>query len=522
MKRVIKIWNWALVLMVAIGIASCDTEDKIYELPDVHNIVCNAGDRPTFTFTAGGDWQLSSDATWCKFITYAGEQLDMSGAAGTHTITLNIGNEGIKDKPTYASITIKMGGQTAVIANVERGADRLYIRLFDITESPISAIELGYVDWIPFYIEGNFRFAATDIPYWVELGVKENGVIVPGAITGAPGESTEAYARIVNDGERECRPITVEDGYTITFSDESGNNTFAIPVVYEGMGHDDLTFTGPTDSTFGWEVSLDGKVFRQQNENTGGLITFHDSLDFSIAARNNEYVVLLIEKVVDRGIPSHVFDAKWMHFDIENMVLTVDATEATRYGMVMALPIGIYNKIRADIAGNIFELDDSAGIELETVKYDYLKYILIEFTQRDFAELGEFESMYIYHSLTTLELPVTKYTNSAVMAEYGVEEAYTCPFVNSIEGKRPGIIIDPRIEHWTTATFDEGRASADVYYNGEKLKISEDEYYLGENKDEQMSLHLWGPNDGFVDNVYVVFNVNGAAKKLLVVTPPVR
>jgi hypothetical protein len=245
-------------------------------------------------------------------------------------------------------------------------------------------------------------------------------------------------------------------------------------------------------------------------------------LDFSIAARNNEYVVLLIEKVVDRGIPSHVFDAKWMHFDIENMVLTVDATEATRYGMVMALPIGIYNKIRADIAGNIFELDDSAGIELETVKYDYLKYILIEFTQRDFTELGEFESMYIYHSLTTLELPVTKYTNSAVMAEYGVEEAYTCPFVNSIEGKRPGIIIDPRIEHWTTATFDEGRASADVYYNGEKLKISEDEYYLGENKDEQMSLHLWGPNDGFVDNVYVVFNVNGAAKKLLVVTPPVR
>ena len=153
---------------------------------------------------------------------------------------------------------------------------------------------------------------------------------------------------------------------------------------------------------------------------------------------------------------------------------------------------------------------------------DCLKYVLIEFTQHDFNELGEFDSMYVYHSLTTLELPVTQYANSAVMAEYGVEEAYTCPFVNSIAGKKPGIIIDPRIEQWTTMAFEEGAASAEVYYKGERLKISEDEYYLGENKDEKMSLHLWGPNEGFEDNVYIVFNVNGVVKKLLVVTPPVR
>jgi hypothetical protein len=128
--------------------------------------------------------------------------------------------------------------------------------------------------------------------------------------------------------------------------------------------------------------------------------------------------------------------------------------------------------------------------------------------------------MYIYHSLTALEIPVTPYTDSAVMAQYGAEEAYTVEFIDSIEGKRPGIVIDPRIELWTTETLEMGEASAEVYYKGEKLKISEDDYYLGENKDEKMALYLWYPKaETFTENVYIIFKVGDVAAKLLVVTP---
>jgi hypothetical protein len=109
------------------------------------------------------------------------------------------------------------------------------------------------------------------------------------------------------------------------------------------------------------------------------------------------------------------------------------------------------------------------------------------------------------------------------MAEYGVEEAYTVEFIDSIEGKRPGIVIDPRIELWTTATYDEGAASAEVYYKGEKLKISEDDYYLGENKDENMALYLWYPTgETFTENVYILFKVDNSVAKLLVVTPTTK
>ena len=59
-----------------------------------------------------------------------------------------------------------------------------------------------------------------------------------------------------------------------------------------------------------------------------------------------------------------------------------------------------------------------------------------------------------------------------------------------------------------------------MWYKGDKLKISEGEYYLGENKDEEMSLHLWGPNESFDEDVHIIFKVNDEPRKLLVVTPP--
>ena len=45
---------------------------------------------------------------------------------------------------------------------------------------------------------------------------------------------------------------------------------------------------------------------------------------------------------------------------------------------------------------------------------------------------------------------------------------------------------------------------------------------MGENKDEVMAIHLWGPNDNFDEEVYILFKLDGKAEKLLVVTPPTK
>lgn len=519
---------------------SCEKDNSISEIPGCKDIICEAGDRPTFSFTVGDSWQLSSDAVWCKFVTPGGELQEMAGVAGSHTITLKITDDGIKNQPTFANITIKIGSNSGIIAKIERGADKLYMKLYDVTDTPKEAIELGYVDWVPFRIEANFRFAAIDIPEWVEIGYKEDGgtIIPSNSITGVPGEQTEGYARIINDGERERFEIKVDDGHKITFSDESGRNTFEFPIIYKGMGTDALTFTGPTEQYYGWEVSLDGQTFRQASSESGQVVTFNGSLDFYITAHENTYKIIRFEQKIERGISSYVAykeetygneDMSWIGIKRDSddpglLTITVDPAESMRHGMVMALPTGIYNKKHSDILGNLFEMDSSSGVELPTIKSEYLPYVLMEFTQRDLEAQQANEGMYIYHSLTTLEIAATRSTDNELVEQYGVDEIYTCPFVNSTEGKRPGIIIDPRIEEWTTASYEGGNVSAEVSLNGELLKMSENEYYIGENKDERLALHLWGPSDGAWNdgNAVVVFKVGGTTKKVLIVTPPLK
>lgn len=506
------------MLLIAISAAmflSCDkekTEDGNATMPQTQSIKCSAGERPTLSFTVNGSWQLSSDATWCKFISQSGDVLDISGNAGSHTITLRITHDNLTDSASIANLTMKMGDKTAIIAIVERSAREAEISLYDENGEYLYAVPVGFDSYTTFYVEANFSFAATEFPYWVEF--------MGGSVTGAANERVMAKARIIPDGNIERYPIDIEDGFTVTFADEAGEKSFTFPVVYEGIGDDKLMFTGPTEKPFGWEVSLNGKTFRQKNDANGTYVEYSDMLAFNIVAHNDDFEIICMEQVVDCGLPSYDIDAKWMSFDKETMTLTVEPATKSRYGSVMALPRGIYNQISDDIKGNIFELDYTTGINLETLKYEYLKYVIIEFTQMDFKERSAYEGMYVYHSLTTYEIPCENYNNATVIAEYGAEEAFTCPFPKPVEGKHPNIIIDPRIEGWNTDSVTEGDASVEFYYKGERLLQSRGEYELGENKDEVMAAQLVGPAEEFSEEVYVVFKVGDSAKKLLVVTPP--
>lgn len=512
----------ASVLMLTA--TSCEKETG--PIPTAQTIECHAGDRPTITFSAGADWHLSSDAVWCKFITSAGEQNEISGNAGTHTITMKISDENNGNNWSTAYITMKMGEKSGIIATLKRHPSELYLKLYDITDTPQKEIKLGYIDWIPFRLEANFRFAATEIPDWIEIGHKTtDGMVIDNSITGVPGEQTEAYARIVNNGERERYEIGKDEGYVIKFSDESGANTFEFPIIYGGMGSDKISFEGPTTHTYGWEVSLDGKSFRQEG------YTYENSLDFTITAQDDSYMVICIDKNIEQGIPSYkVYEEGeecWMKHardtnDRSLLTITIDESESMRHGAIMVVPMKIWNTIRGDIDGYIFDTDASSGIELPLIHNDYQQYVIMEFTQRDLNQAAT-DGMYIYHSLTTLEIEATKIDDDGTLSgKYGTEEIYSCQFVNPVEGKRPGIIIDPHINDWTTEYYEAGNASAEVWFNDEKLKITEDEYYIGENKDEKLALHLWGPNEGFTENVYVVFKYGNTALKLLVVTPPTK
>ena len=526
-----KIWSMVLLVSMAISTLSCGNEESATpELPNMQVIKCSAGDRKDLVFTANSNWRLSSDAVWCKFQTSGGNLQDISGRAGTHQIKLEISNEQIKDRVTTANITIIMGSNKAIIARVERDPDKFDFKVYDITGTPTNGvINISYRDYTPVLIWANFDYASVEFPEWVE--------ILGETIVGVANEQTEAYLRIVPNGERERYPITKEDGYEIVFSSEDGKpeKTFRCAIVYNGMGEDVIAINGPTTDEFGWEVSADGKSFSQLNAE-GEVVTFENELIYNIIAHKDIYDMVFVENVIERGIPSYMvylddvtdddYVNCWMHFDKERMAFTVDATDRQRHGFVMALPHGVYENLGEDLkTGVLFEMDNSSGIELPVLKNKFLQYVVASFTQRGSVEADPATQMHIYHSLTAYEIPAMPYTDSAVLAQYGVEEAYIAPFINSIADRQPCIVINPRVEGWTTENHEAGNVGVEVWYKGEQLKMSDKEYYIGENVDELLSLQLYGPKSGFAigrENIYIVFKVENEAKKLLVVTPPVK
>lgn len=504
-----------LLLAVATLFIACESDPIAKaKFPEPQTIECEAGDKPSITLTMEYDWHLSSDALWCKIYNLTEQVQDIAGSAGKHTFTLAITNESQTLTDSVAHLTLRMGKRSEVVATIVRKAESAQLHIYDSEGNPTETIVLGFDSYNSFSIEANFRFAATDIPEWID--------IEGGAVSGNANKRITSGARIVANGNRERYPVTAEDGYVIIFSNEDGTISFDIPVTFEGMSDMDITIINSAGVNCGWEISLDGKEKRIVDDFTGEATPYEGEISYSIAAREDKFEVVCFEMKIECGIPTYILDPEWIKFDRTKMTLSVDATEQMRYGLVMAFPTGIYEEIKSDIKGAIFELDYTSGIGIETLKYDYMPYTMLDFVQKDFSEVGAYDGMYVYHSLTAYEIPANVYNNEAIMAKYGATIAYTCPFVNAVDGKHPGIIIDPRIEGWTTATQESGRATAELWFKERQLKISEGEYYMGENKDEVMAIHLWGPNDNFDEEVYVVFKLDGITKKLLVVTPPTK
>lgn len=519
-----KLWVAMLAISAALFTTSCvEKEEVVPQLPNMKVIECAAGDHNhTFSFTANSNWRLSSDQIWCKFKTSGGDLQDMAGGVGTHTITLIIGNEQIKNQVTVAKITIYMGNNKAIIAEVRRAPDRLYMNIYNITNEPVKSITIGYNGYTPLLIEANFDFKQAECPEWIDIR--------DGEITGVPGEQTEAWLSIRNNGDRERWPITVDDNVKMVFTDLKGENMFSFPIVYKGMGDENIIIEGPTSNKYGWEVSDDGTVFSQVDE-LGEVKQFKENLQYNIIAHKNEYGIVYLERIVERGIPRYITTTVssgdgWMHFDTNSMTLRVDSTENIRHGQVLALPMSTYNLHLSEFEnGALLETDNSSGIDLPALHNNFTAYVLAEFTQLGKKEADADTEMHIYHSITVYDIPALKYNDSEVMAKYGVSEAYIAPFVNPIPGKSAGIVINPRMEEWSTANYEAGIASAEVWYKGTLLKMSDKEFYIGEDVEEQLALELTGPKSGFDiggENIYIVFKVNGEAKKLLVVTPPTK
>lgn len=419
-------------LLMTFCLAACsdDDDDTVTPVfPEKQNIICNAGDTREFTFTANTNWSLASSAIWCKFKTDDLEEFTLSGAAGTQTVTLMVTDDNQKvNNISVAKLELTMGGQTIVIGEITRSKVDYELTIYDaegnVIDEKTHALVVGYNDFAKFSVKANFRFAATNLPGWVEL---EGGSMV-----GAVNQKVNGGLKIIRNESREKYPVVASNENVITFSDEEGRAFRSIKVSYAGMPTDILDLTLPSSNKYDWTVSLDGKTFTQGGGGVAGTgssnTTFKNRFPFTVKTFNDEYKVVFVEKGNDNNLYLMTSEDEWMSCEDEredgNIKLKVSeytpvpGGSTERVGYVLVFTKEEYETIGED---NL----EATIIDGEDILYKYEQNnLILQFTQKEIKNNGGDEvTMTAVDGKTTNPIECTSYEGSdasTLKSKYGV------------------------------------------------------------------------------------------------------
>lgn len=438
MKMFSKSWLF-IGLLATFCLAACSDDDDKSEtpvFPAKQNIVCNEGETTDFTFTANTNWSLASSAIWCKFKSDATEEYVVSGTAGTHTVTvMATGDDQKVDKASVAKLELTMGGQTIVIGEVTRSAVGSELKIFDLEGNEIdksTGLKVGYDNFAQFKVKANFRFAATNLPGWVEL---EGGSLV-----GTVDKEVKGGLKIIQDENREKYVVEANiEKDVITFADEEGKAYYKFPVYYEGMTDDKTEVKAPSTNKYYWTVSLDGKTFKQSSggvSGTGGsTTTLKNRVPFTVKTWEDKYKIVFIESGNDGGL--YIMDEEygWMRCEGEkgNLTLIVDEFEPLPYpgmpkeriGYVLAFSQKEYDTILAKDGGL------ESIIVGEDIDYIYHQSnLVLQFTQKEIKSSGDDISITVVDGPTYSTIDYTSYKGddaSHFKTTYNVTSIFEIP-----------------------------------------------------------------------------------------------
>lgn len=507
-------------LLTTFGLSACsdDDDDAVTPIfPEKQNLICNAGDTREFTFTANTNWSLASSAIWCKFKTDDMEEFIMSGTAGTQTVTLLITDDNQKvGNTSVAKLELTMGGQTIVIGEITRSLVDYELTIYDKDGNEISdgeALNVGYREFAQFSVKANFRFAATNLPGWVDLE--------GGAMVGAVNQQVKGGLKIIENESREKYPVGADEGNVITFSDDEGRAFRSVKLSYEGMAPGAMELTRPSTNQYDWVVSLDGKTFTHGGSSTAGTgssnTTFRNRLPFTVKTLKDDYEVVFVEKgwdgnlwVIDQSNPYEL----WMSYEDKNaegkkdghIKLTVNeyvpeyGASKERTGYVLVFSRAEYESIKDDLQETI--------INGEEIVYKYSEAnLVLQFTQKEIKEENNDQGFVVLFKGTD-DTPCTKVTDTEVLAF--LQSNYSVGDVYSISANaKETYVINPLISGW--------EANNDyiiIDAKGQDVKgLGLEGYMVGED----MALSATLP-DSFNEDIFIIFqNASGVNVKALMI-----
>lgn len=236
MKRSLFIAGVLALASLMLTLNGCkEPEEPILTPSFPEKIVANvaAGQEFKFTIEPNMQWSLkipSEVATYFKFIVGSSERYTLTGAAGTHEITVGVAPNEEFDAIRECGIEMTMGGESRVIAHLTRGSKERQITIYTAefveedgfvqdeegnwvySTTPIESLDWRWFNdiWMQrLVVEANFKWnLGANTPEWLETN----------ATSGKDGR-TELFFRVNN----ELRPFD-QTSYNIEFCDTSDRN----------------------------------------------------------------------------------------------------------------------------------------------------------------------------------------------------------------------------------------------------------------------------------------------------------
>lgn len=403
-------WLMALAMMFALSFTSCSDDDESknegkVEFPTLQEATCNVDGTIEISFKAGAEWQLTSNAGWCKFVNGDFTESTISGKAGEQTVTVKIFNDGQNyTDDDVAEITLSMGGEEQVIYKITRPKK--------VFSGLIIKDEAGniYNTENPIAVKGNKGLGESDIVYTTiivesdfETGISEN----PDWIT-VTNEGEGKYSLTFNeenkDGLNLKYPFTVEKGYQLIFGVKTDEERIdvSVPVIYEGFQADAIDISPAyTDAI----ADANGEI-------TSGE-TVATQLVSTITALNDEFKIIEFTQTTNES-NEHEFnfpeneDVDWIHAetDKDKVTISVDENqgENERTAIIMVFPKATYDSFNGNLEENIIDP------ETKDIKSKYNTNVLTVLKQDKLQQQAEritFRASHMYTEGTMMPLEVT-------------------------------------------------------------------------------------------------------------------
>ena len=467
------------------------------------------GDTVFVTFTTDVNWQLSSDAMWCKV---DGSFLDTSGKAGDQSVAFVISDEAHTVDAAQANISLRLGDETRVITIITRKGitDAVVMGCDSINYSHGQTLVIGTGGTQSLVLrkttfDSNNLYVSSNAE-WFEIS-REDSV----------------YTLTVKEEYLKYSQYSTTD--SICFSDRD-KPMMRLNVQYTGMDARNVVLTPETQ----WDilVSVDGTTYKDAMYEMSGDV-YDAPFTSAVATLNDAYV--LYYAVYDKELGCTLIDTnseQWfaVHDDEKgNISVSFEPNEGSqRTAYVFVFPQFVNDSLVATggdaVADFLFE--EKEGKSEIKEDWEYNQYLIAEFIQEN--ALAGYFSIQKGSPLTDIDFvretdeQWISFANSLGVPTDQIFRTKLEDWISyninpklPIETWKPDVPDGAHIELWSKS-----RTQFEEYYYKAEPAMTEDDLYF------YMQFKLvWFEEDAFYGEDYIIYFVDdqGRYLKALVVEP---